>query len=900
MFKYNKLIFSPSLQVTFSVYTLLFVIFLSGAHKMPDLNSNVNVLQWNCRHIKTNLIQFTQFLHNSKTTYHALCLQSLAVKRSDLPVIPNYFYPPFYSIENDKIRTATYIRKSIKVVSQQPIPNIFNDICDIELAQDKSLRIINTYFPEGCTQENMTRWISDLQSENVLLVGDFNSHHSLWGGSGIRTSRGGQWLFDNISESNLCLLNDGSFTRVPNHNGEQPSVIDLSLISSELFIDSEWMTIDDPLGSDHLPICISIGNVELNRPDSEIKYDYTKANWKLFSDCLEAAIYPDFDVNENWQIDVEYEDFRSIVLTAANAAIPNKPINVESKYPPNPWWNQTCYEAVKTKRQAYKRYKRRQNNERYEILKAARVNCKKVIAKAKVEYWRKYLNKNISHYSDNKILFKHVKKLKQRFCQSEKPLVSDGVRTKNDKEKANVLADVFAKASRSDGLSQKARLHRTREDRNRTDPPTNPNCPLNKDFFLLELRKSIESIKNNKKATGSDPISYRMIQHFPNKTIEYLLCFFNRCYNAGVVPVAWKQATVVAIPKTGKPPSCPKSYRPISLTPHLGKVYERLVKNRLEYHLLKNKTIPLMQAGFQRGRGCTDHIVKISSYIKKSMAKRKTVLSAFYDVYRAYDSVWHGRLLSKLAKIGLSGNMYNFCKTFLDNRSFCVKIGSTMSKSVSVDMGLPQGSIIAPIFFNIMLHDITTVNLKNAQVTLYADDLLLFSTEQYTNLRSDYVKKVIMKRFQYNVDQLVRYMKDNGFELAADKTVFMIFNRSRFNPLDFSISIDNCKINPSDEVKYLGVLIDKKLTWNSHVKRNVDKTKHVWSLLKILKRTEGASDPKNLCHVIMSLVRSRLLYGHEAFFAANKSVLRKLQTAECKFLRYALEMKNSVPPRSCL
>ena len=128
------------------------------------------------------------------------------------------------------------------------------------------------------------------------------------------------------------------------------------------------------------------------------------------------------------------------------------------------------------------------------------------------------------------------------------------------------------------------------------------------------------------------------------------------------MPAAWKQATVVAVPKAGKPPSNPSSYRPISLTSHLGKIYERLIKCRLEYHLQKENVIPLNQAGFQRGRGCSDHVMKLSAHIKKALAKRRTVLSAFYDVQRAYDSVWHGRLLQKLSNIGLSGNLYNFCK----------------------------------------------------------------------------------------------------------------------------------------------------------------------------------------------------------------------------------------------
>ena len=127
------------------------------------------------------------------------------------------------------------------------------------------------------------------------------------------------------------------------------------------------------------------------------------------------------------------------------------------------------------------------------------------------------------------------------------------------------------------------------------------------------------------------------------------------------------------------------------------------------------------------------------------------------------------------------------------------------------------------------------------------------------------------------------------------KTVFMIFNRSRFDPQDYFITIDDCKIHPSSETKYLGVIIDKNMSWLSHIKMNIEKTKHVWNLLKMLKRTEGANDTKNLCQVVRALIRSRLLYGHEAYFAASKNVLAKLQTLECKFLRYVLGTGNSVP-----
>ena len=236
-----------------------------------------------------------------------------------------------------------------------------------------------------------------------------------------------------------------------------------------------------------------------------------------------------------------------------------------------------------------------------------------------------------------------------------------------------------------------------------------------------------------------------------------------------------------------------------------------------------------------------------------------------------------------------------FCKAFLQERSFRVRVGATLSNPRRTDMGIPQGSIIAPVMFNIMMYDIHTVPLKNAQTVLYADDLTLWANENYKDLKSNYVVKVVRNRFQKNVDLIIAYMKDNGFELAADKTVFMIFNRSKYNKDDLYININNRRIVCSSQVKFLGLIIDAKLTWKEHIKHLITKTNSVWNIIKILKSTEGARHKKNIIQIIGALVRSRMSYGQEAFYAANRSTLTKLQTRECKFLRYALDIPNNSP-----
>ena len=144
------------------------------------------------------------------------------------------------------------------------------------------------------------------------------------------------------------------------------------------------------------------------------------------------------------------------------------------------------------------------------------------------------------------------------------------------------------------------------------------------------------------------------------------------------------------------------------------------------------------------------------------------MLATFFDVKRAFDTVWHSKLLDKLGKIGVSGRMYKFIASFLSNRSLQVKIGQSFSKEHFLDMGVPQGSVIAPTLFSIMLHDITTLDLDGAVLSQFADDIALWETNKpkYTKHSKN------LERFQKKVDLLVNYMENNGFALSPEKTVF--------------------------------------------------------------------------------------------------------------------------------
>ena len=260
---------------------------------------------------------------------------------------------------------------------------------------------------------------------------------------------------------------------------------------------------------------------------------------------------------------------------------------------------------------------------------------------------------------------------------------------------------------------------------------------VNTPLTCTELRRALASIKKVKVSTGVDTVSYRMLKEAPESFLKILLDFFQRCWDGGTIPAGWKHAIVVPIHKHGKPRKELGSYRPISLTSHLGKVYERVIKNRLEYYCESKKVFPVCQAGFRRGRGVTDHLVKLGEHVGRAIGRRKVLLTCFFYISRAYDQVWHAKLLQKLNKIGISGNMYNFIRSFLSDRSMQVRWKGATSTTKGVSMGVPQGSVIAPLLFNIMVHDVDTAVKGKVVLTMYADDLAIWTDTHFRRLHTN-------------------------------------------------------------------------------------------------------------------------------------------------------------------
>ena len=868
-----------------------------------SMKNDVNIFQWNCRSISTNLDYLKHQLVSSD--YDVLILQSLNVTSNNLPSLRGYYYPPLYDSAHstEKVHTAIYIREDLEYnpceyhVDKNDV-DIHTCSATIRFKESFTLNVMSVYLPRGPNEKN-TEWLRNIGDQNGkwLIGGDFNAHSPFWE-KHCKTVTSNR-LVENIVDSSLYLLNNGNITRIPDICKHRATAIDLSLVSPDLVPLASWETLEDTLGSDHLPIIICFKdkqrslNDDIN-DDFIPKFNYKKADWDKFQNILAAQ---DFDKDINNNVNDMYEAFKKILLKAADLSIPRKKGNQTSnikKYNGNVWWNDTCEKAVMNKKEKYKSYIKDKTKERFAEMKKAKNYCNMIINREKTEYWNSFCTKEVTGHKDLNKIWKKISDIKNCTRSPNYPLKIGNNKFLSAKEKAETFVDVFSKNSRYEGLSSHCKKHREKEESQfiYTDPTPQNDIYINAPITITEIKNAISATKNTKCSVGIDIISNAMIKHLPENAMTYLHILFQNCWEIGVIPQIWKDSIVIPILKAGKTNNTTSSYRPIALTSHTGKLFERVVLNRLLHYCEKNAVIPINQSGFRKGRCTIEHLVKLSTQVKRQFARRKSILATFFDVSKAYDQVWHRRLLYKLKNIGLSGHMYDYIKCFLSNRTMQTRIGATYSTSRTLNMGIPQGSVIAPILFNILIYDLPKAMSKNVSIVQYADDICMWMNVTLKKSTPQRTQKYIKRLYQYDLDCIGQYMLQNGLSLSSEKTNMMLFN-SGSNPQKlpaFTLLGDSLEYKQS--VKFLGLVFTSKLTWNLHFDYILTKAVKSLNLVKVISRLPWGKDTETLKHLATTIVRSKLTYGQEVYFSAPKYLLKKIESIDCKAYKLALGLPS--------
>ena len=463
-----------------------------------------------------------------------------------------------------------------------------------------------------------------------------------------------------------------------------------------------------------------------------------------------------------------------------------------------------------------------------------------------------------------------------------------GTKSTTKEDIANTLGETFLKNSSSRNYSEKFQNIKKQQETNKINFKSLNNEDYNNPFNILELKDAIQ--KSHDTATGPDEIHYQMLKHLPDNALLTLLHIFNDIWTTGVFPESWRLATVIPIPKPGKDHTEPTNYRPIALTSCLCKTLERMINKRLVWYLESNDLISPIQSGFRSDRSTNDHLIRLETFIRDAFVNREHVVSVFFDLEKAYDTTWRYGILKDLHDLGLKGRLPLFIKSFLEDRTMQVRIGSTLSDLYDQEQGVPQGSILSTTLFNIKINNIVNCLDSKTDGSLYVDDFGICYRSK--NMRT------IERHLQQCINRIEDWAMNNGFRFSKSKTQCVHFCKLRRFHNDPTLYLYGSQIPVVVESKFLGVIFDRKLSFIPHIRYIKAKCLKALNLLRVLSNTSWGADRTTLLHLYRSLIRSKLDYGSIVYGSARKSYLQMLDTIHHQGLRLALGAFRTSPVTS--
>ena len=318
-------------------------------------------------------------------------------------------------------------------------------------------------------------------------------------------------------------------------------------------------------------------------------------------------------------------------------------------------------------------------------------------------------------------------------------------------------------------------------------------------FSIDDIAKIIQNLDPNK-AHGHDKISIQMLQLCGNSICKPLELIFQQAIESGFFPSEWKKGNVTPIHKKDDK-KCLKNYRPISLLPICGKIFEKLSFNEMVKFFIENELISPNQSGFKPGDSCINQLLAITHEIYKSFDDGFEVRGVFLDISKAFDKVWHEDLNFKLKQKGISGNLLNLLCDFLRNRKQRVLLNGQVLDSSDVRTGVPHGSILGPLLFLIYINDLSE-GLSSID-KLFPDDTSLCSVIHDSNtsaleLNSD-LAKINRRSFQWKM----RFNPDP--KKQAQEVSFSRKSKATLHP---SVVFNNNNVIQTTSQKHLGIILD--------------------------------------------------------------------------------------------
>lgn len=678
----------------------------------------------------------------------------------------------------------------------------------------------------------------------------------------------GVQIFDSSLEYGFISLNDGRPTRVTlSNNTLQKSSPDITFSSSDIAVHLRWEVTNENLGSDHLIIKICL-NWHCWQNICFKKRNYKTADWKMYKKIIEKQFLSQPNMVE---LQEKYDIFISQVNNAATKSIPMIKIcnDPQYKFKPKSYWNPSLSRAVAKRRLALRKFRKNPTPENLDFFKNQVAETQRLIRQAKSQSWKEFCS-GIDEGTSCSGMWR-----KMRWVKS--------VRQNNTGIPYNKKKELLCKLAPDSVLNQMPNI-------------TSANTVLESPFHLGELNKCL---KKKDTAAGVDQISYSMLYNLPDNAKLYLLDIYNCIFRTAIIPHQWRDILILPIPKAQSNFLEPK-IRPISLISCVCKIFHTMVARRLEWYVEKHNIISCKTVGFRRSQSCFDSLTRLICHIQIAFTKNLSTLACFLDIENAYNTILIESVVASLDEINVGSRICKYVWEFLSQRCLIInEVNGDSNWQIKrwTNRGLAQGDPISPLLFNIVTHKICHV-VQNVMISQYADDFVLYISNRDLKASSFYM--------QNSLNDILLMLQKLGLELSGEKTKYCIFSRGH-KTQRISINIDNKQVNFEENIKYLGIWLDKSLRWGKHISDICGKTQKYLNILKTLAGPSWGVHPKYIRRIYIAVIRSRLDYGCFFYHSAAKVHLEKLNKIQNQALRvigsfikstpiHTMECELSVPP----
>ena len=768
-------------------------------HDQPAGSSRLKVLQWNVQGLRPKKHQVLQAIFEED-------LDVVLLQETLTPVtfewrVAGYTLHSLHATEGTR-GCAALVRSTIphhRVASPVHCGDNVEVLALKMQVGGRPLLLYNIYRSQRHTLE-AGELVTLASQVSLLVAGDFNAHHPvlLSPSPANATGRHLAALLEDVPH--IHLLNTGEATHT------RGGRLDLTLVSSDLRAGATWQ-VHPTLTSDHFATLTTLPVAPPAPPRPPPRWNIRRADWDSFQASLAewwATYQPPADLHQ------QERDLTAAIERAADAAIPR---SAPSRRHRPDWWfyNEEVREHNHRVNVHRKLFKRRPNPTNLRLLQDVVARAREVSLRAREAKWLEWCA-SFSHNTSLSQLWRSVRTATG--TAPPRPAAHP-----HPHQEAERLVAVFTARGSSDQLpphthrlQQQLRPRRVEAVAEATQEADVTDRP----FSLQELRQAKKRGRDT--AAGADGVTYSMLAHLGPAGDAALLATLNASWLAGCLPPVWKEADIQPIPK----PREPTKLRPISLLSCTAKTAEKMVLARLQW-----RVGPLHRHvfGYTRGVSTADSILALLA-----QANHQPTVIIFLDLEKAFELASPHAILTALVGKGVRGHLLAWLRDYLQHRRARVKFQGQRSSLRELENGTPQGGILSPLLFNLLMEQLVSLPFHDDTVLLsYADDLALVVSGRGNKLR----------RTQHALDLISRKCEELGLKISAEKSRAMMVKAA--NPA-WQLRVQGVVLAWTSSYQYLGVWVDKRLSFTAHVAYLRERTQARLAAMRAMTRlTAGAT-----------------------------------------------------------